>query len=217
MKTRNSALAALRRPGKARAGSARAPSDLSGTHPPRQGADQERSTAISSAQRPQRRPRLPRSASALFSSLLLLALFASFAPAAEQTRESYVASVEPICKTNKETSDRTLSGVKQLVKADKLKQAGERFAKAAAALEKAEHQLAAVPQPPADAAKLAKWLAGIKAEAALMRSIAAKFKQGDKARASSLVVKLTHNATTTNNLVIAFQFHYCKIDPSNYT
>lgn len=137
--------------------------------------------------------------------------------AAEVTREEYKAAVEPICKTNKQASDRYLTGVRNLVRDDKLKQAATRFTKAAAALEKAQKQLALVPQPTADEAKLAKWLAGIKGEVSLMRKIATKLRQGNAGQASSLSVKLTHNATTTNNQVIAFQFDYCKIDPSQYT
>jgi uncharacterized protein YigA (DUF484 family) len=144
-------------------------------------------------------------------------LLAAPAFAAETSREEYKAAVEPICKANKQSSDRLLKPVKSLVKADKLQQAAQRFAKAATALEKAEKQLAVVPQPSADEAKLGKWLAGIKGEVALMRTIAAKLGQGNKAKASSLAVKLTHNATTTNNLVIAFQFNYCRIDPPQYT
>lgn len=152
----------------------------------------------------------------------LLALTASTAIAEtpsppEPTRATYVVAVEPICKTNKQASDRYLKGVKALVKNSKLAQASQNFTKAAAALEKAQRQLAAVPQPPEDAAKLAKWLSGIKSEVAQMRTIATKLKQGDKSKASSLAVKLQHNATATNNLVIAFQFDYCKIDPSKYT
>jgi hypothetical protein len=49
-----------------------------------------------------------------------------------------------------------------------------------------------------------------------MRQISAKLRAGDAGKASSLSVKLTHNATTTNNQVIAFQFDYCRIDPSRY-
>jgi hypothetical protein len=60
-------------------------------------------------------------------------------------------------------------------------------------------QLALVPQPASDAPKLTKWLAGIKAEVGQMRTIAAKLKQGNKSKASSLVVRLTHDANTTNN------------------
>jgi hypothetical protein len=149
--------------------------------------------------------------------LLALALLAVPAFAAEQTREGYVAAVEPICKANKQSSDRYLKDVTGLVKNDKLDKAGQNFAKAALALEKAQKQLVAVPQPPADAAKLTKWLAGIKAEVAQMRTISTKLKQGDKSKASSLAVMLQHNATKTNNLVISFEFNYCHIDPAQYS
>lgn len=149
--------------------------------------------------------------------LLALLLYASFASAAELTRDEYKAQVEPICKTDKEDSDRILTGVTKLAKQDKLAQAGQAFAKAANALEKAQKQLAAVPQPSADAAKLTKWLSEIKAESALMRTIGKKFKAGDKAKATSLAVKLQNNANKANNQVIAFQFNYCHIDPSKYT
>jgi len=144
-----------------------------------------------------------------------LLVFAAYAMADE--RADYKAQVEPICKTNKEASDRILTGVKKLVKQDKLAQAGQAFAKAAIALEKAQKQLAAVPQPGADAARLTKWLSEIKSEVALMRTISKKFKAGNKSKATSLAVKLQNNANKANNLVIVFQFNFCKIDPSKYT
>jgi hypothetical protein len=154
---------------------------------------------------------------------LLVLPIALLSPAASSTaeepptRETYVASVEPICKANKSASDKYLTGVRMLVNQGKLKQASDRFTKAAAALEKAQRQLAAVPQPPADSAKLGRWLFGIKGEVSLMRRIAAKLRQGDRGKASSLVVKLTHDANTANSQVIAFEFDYCRIDPSRYT
>jgi hypothetical protein len=149
--------------------------------------------------------------------LAMIAALTSLALAEEQTRDSYVASVEPICKTNKAASDHYLSGVKSLVKQDKLKLAGTDFGKAASALDKAEKQLAAVPQPPADASKLNQWLSGIEEEVSLMRTIGKAFKSGDKNKGSSLAVKLQNNATKINNLVIPFGFRYCRIEPSQYT
>jgi len=101
-----------------------------------------------------------------------------------------------------------------------LKQAGQAFSKAAVELEKTQKKLAGVPQPPEDAAKLGKWLSEIKAEVALMKTIAANFNKNTKAgksKATSLAVKLQNNATKANNNVIVFQFNYCKIDPSKYT
>ena len=71
---------------------------------------------------------------ALFASVASLLVFAAVAVAIE--RPEYVAQVEPICKTNKEASDRYLKGVKKLVKQDKLKQAGTAFKKAAAGARK---------------------------------------------------------------------------------
>jgi hypothetical protein len=158
--------------------------------------------------------RLRRSALAGFAALMV---FATVAVGAVETKEEYKALVEPICKKNKQESDRLLKGVKDLVKKDKLKPAGVRFSKAANALEKTQKQLAAVEQPPAYSAKLTKWLKEIKSEVSLMRTISKKFKAGNKSKATSLAVKLQNNATKANNLVIIFQFNYCKIDPSKYT
>lgn len=142
---------------------------------------------------------------------------AGSALAAETSRDEYKAAVEPICKANKAESEKYLAGVQALVKRDKLKQAGAAFTNAAKALEKAERQLAAVPQPSGDEAKLGKWLAEVKAEVGLMRRIAAKFKAGDKSKGASLAVKLQNNANKANNAVIVFRFNYCRIDPSQYT
>jgi hypothetical protein len=150
------------------------------------------------------------------STVAALLVFASVA-VAETNREEYKAQVEPICKTNQDASNRILTGVKELVKKNKLAQAGQAFAKAAMALEKAQKQLAAVEQPAADSAKLTKWLSEIKSEVSLMRTISTKFKAGNKSKATSLTVKLQNNANKANNLVIVFQFKYCKIDPSKYS
>jgi hypothetical protein len=152
----------------------------------------------------------------LATSTVIIALVAMASVAIGDPTSEYVEKVEPICKTNKEASKRILTGVEKLVKEDKLKQAGARFTSAAAALEKAEKQLAAVPQPPESATKLGKWLSGIKGEVSLMQKIGKEFKAGNKGKGSSLVVKLKHNATTTNNLVNSFRFNYCKINPSQF-
>jgi hypothetical protein len=156
----------------------------------------------------------------LLASVASLLVFASFAVADTAERETYKAAVEPICKSNKAAADRLLGPVKDLVRKDKLKQAGQAFTKAATELEKTQKKLAVVPQPPEDAAKLGKWLSEIKAEVSLMRTIAANFNKNTKAgksKATSLAVKLQNNATKANNNVIVFSFNYCKIDPSKYT
>lgn len=166
------------------------------------------------------RPIKKRLLGTLLAGVAALLVLASFAVADTAERETYKATVEPICKSNKAAADRLLGPVKDLVKKDKLKQAGQAFTKAATELEKTQKKLAAVPQPADDAAKLGKWLSEIKAEVGLMRTIASNFNKNTKAgksKATSLAVKLQNNATKANNNVIVFQFNYCKIDPSKYT
>jgi hypothetical protein len=141
----------------------------------------------------------------------------SLALAAETTRTEYVATVEPICKVNTQANEKILKGVKAEVKANKLKPAAAQFTKAAAALKKTYAQLSAVPKPPADTAKLTKWLRYVKAEVALIEATATKLKVGNKLAAEAMVVRLTHTANLANNQVAAFEFQYCRFEPSRFT
>ena len=153
----------------------------------------------------------------LIGGVVVLLVAAAGAEATEVTRASYTEAVEPICKVNTEANEKILKGVKAEVKANKLKPAGVQFAKAAAALAKSYTQLAAVPQPPADTAKLTKWLSYVKAEASLFSATAAKLKAGDKTGAEANVVRLTHTANLANDQVLGFEFEYCRFEPSRFT
>lgn len=151
---------------------------------------------------------------ALLAALAALMLLAVPAFAAEVNRNEYKEHVEPICEKNKQESEKFLKGVKKMVKENKLKPAGVAFGKAAAALERAQKELMAVPPSTGDEAKITKWLGDIKGEVGLMRQISSAFKAGNKKKGTSLVVKLEHNATVANDLMVAFQFKACKIEPS---
>jgi hypothetical protein len=143
------------------------------------------------------------------------AAFAAQSP--EVTRASYKEAVEPICQTDTEANERILAGVKSQVRSGKLKPAAAKFAKAAGALRAAVAELRDVPQPPADASRLAKWLGKVSNEASLFDQVATKLKAGDKATAQHLVVKLTTEANAANNVVLPFQFRYCRLEPSRFT
>jgi hypothetical protein len=149
--------------------------------------------------------------------MTLAMLAAPFAEAAEVTRESYKEAVEPICKTNTEANEKILKGVRQKVKAGKLKQAAPQFEKAGKALHRAILQLKAVAQPPADEAKLAKWLKYVGEEEKLFLEGAKKLRANDKVGLQKVVVKLNHNAMQANNQVIPFEFKYCRFEPSKFT
>jgi hypothetical protein len=152
----------------------------------------------------------------LIAALLLVTVVAA-AQAGEVSRADYTAAVEPICKANTEANKKILRGVKAKVKAGKLNVAAGQFASAAKALRKTLAELKAVPQPAADSAKLAKWLSYVKAEADLFGQTAGKLAAGNKIGAQAMVVRLVHNANLANNQVLAFEFTYCRFEPSKFT
>lgn len=150
----------------------------------------------------------------LLVALLLLGVTASVAWAID--RAEYVDAVEPICKKDTEANDKILTGVRKLVKEDKLDLAAKKFAGAARALKRARLELAKVEKPPADAATLTRWLNGAKTEAELFESVSRKLAHGEKTAAQKMVVRLVSNAKKTNNLVLQFNFHYCVFQVAKY-
>ncbi|MGH8432223.1 MAG: hypothetical protein ACREUF_17655 [Solimonas sp.] len=146
-----------------------------------------------------------------------LALAAMSSSALAVTKEEYKAQVEPICQTNSKANERILKGVRKMVKDGKLGPAGTKFIQAGRELKKTYNQLKAVPQPVEDAAKLAKWLGYVKTEADLFNRAGKKLKAGKKGAAQSDVNKLTTNANQANATVLAYNFRYCKFEPSKYT
>jgi len=149
---------------------------------------------------------------------MLLLLLASLALGADldEERQAYKTQVEPICKQNREANERVLKGVKQNIKAEKLKLAGTQFAKGAAALKKARLQLAAVPQPAADSARLTKWLGLVKTEVELFEKVSKKLKAGDKQGAQRMALQLTSTVNRANNTVLAYEFKYCRVQTSQF-
>ena len=147
---------------------------------------------------------------------LLLLIISSLAAAAEITPSEYVAKAEPICEANTRANERILHNVGREVKHGELKLAARALTRAFTALNRAYDQLAAVPQPAADSATLARWLNYVKKGAVLFQETARALRVGNKARASSEESKLTHNAVLANDTVVSFEFHYCHLEPSRF-
>ena len=147
---------------------------------------------------------------------LALVLLVAVPVALADERDEYVERVEPICKANSEANSRILKGVKGQVQQDKLVPAGKRFVRAAGALGKTVTQIANVPQPSADAAKLTKWIGYLKKEKTFLQQIGSALKAENKFRAQKLAVELNKNNNKANNTVISFGFDECRIDSSRF-
>lgn len=134
----------------------------------------------------------------------------------EITRPEYIAKVEPICGASTKSNSSILKGVKEQVKQGKTGPAGKRFIRAAGVLGNSSAQIAKVPQPAADEAKLTKWIGYLKSEGSFLQRIGKALKAGDKYKAQKLAVKLNTNNNKANNTVISFGFKECRIDSSRY-
>lgn len=153
----------------------------------------------------------------VFVAAILLVTFGVLpALAAEVTPDSYREEVEPICKRNTEANEEILKGVRANVKAGKLKKASRQLFAAAKALKRTREQLLKVPKPTADAARLTKWLKGVKVEVELLEATGRKLAKGDKRGAQRMVIRLDSNAKQTNNLVLDYEFRYCRFQPAKF-
>jgi hypothetical protein len=137
------------------------------------------------------------------------------APAAEVTPEAYKEQVEPICQTNK-AKEEILKKVRKEVREGQLKKAAAQIATAAKALKQAQRRLSQVPQPAEDSARLTKWLKGIAVEVELLEATGRKLAKNEKNAATRMIIRLKSNAMKTNNLVLDYQFRYCRVDPSKF-
>lgn len=148
--------------------------------------------------------------------LVALAAAALGSTSPTQTREGYAGQVEPICKTNTKANERILANVRSYIKHGKLTLAATQFAKASTAFGKATKQITAVPQPSADAAKLAKWIGYLEGDTKMLGEIGQALKAEKKSRAQELLIRLEANSRKANNAVLGFEFHYCVINQSKF-
>lgn len=148
--------------------------------------------------------------------LVALLLSAPSVGAAEITRDEYRALAEPICKRNVQANKRIFKGVKEKVKSGKLKQASGHFLRASTAFAKTIGELAAVPQPTADEARLGKWLDQLRTVKDIIRKIGKALAAEQRHKAESFSVELDRNSRKANNTILSFQFDYCRIDSSRF-
>jgi hypothetical protein len=147
---------------------------------------------------------------------LALALPSPASAVAGPTRAEYVKQVEPICQARTQTNKTVLHNVDDMVRDGQLEAAARRFKRAAVALEGAIDQVAQVPRPVADKARLARWLRYGKEGDGLLRRTAKLLGEGDRHRVQEMAGKLLTTAKRGNAIVVGFGFEYCRLNPSRF-
>lgn len=149
--------------------------------------------------------------------LAVSALCAAAAPAAEApTRSEYVETLEARCKPDAEATQRAMKGARADLRQERLVVAAEKFAAAKSIFGGTVREIAAVPRPPADAAKLSKWFGYLKRQEAYLGQITAQLRADHAIKAQRLTARFIHSGNLANNVVIAFGFDYCSFKFSRY-
>lgn len=138
------------------------------------------------------------------------------AHAEEQTREGYVAQVEPICQANRVANERIMAGAQERIRKDKLVPAGKQFVRLSESLGEMIGQLTAVPPPAADGHRVERWLENLRLLKTRLRQVGKYFKEGEKIKATHESILAERSGLSANNTSIVFHFHSCRINRSRF-
>jgi hypothetical protein len=149
--------------------------------------------------------------------LFLMALAVAQASAAEApTRPEYVAQLEQICKPGSEATQRAVRGFRSDVRAERLRLAATKFAKAKRIFAHTVSAISTVPRPEADRATLARWFAALGRETVYLGRTAAALRAEDVARFQRVSADFIHEGNKANNVVVSYGFNYCDFKPSRF-
>ncbi len=149
--------------------------------------------------------------------LAMVLAAAAVAHAAEEiTREGYVARVEPICKRNTTTSQRILGGASAEIKKHEFVRAGRRFIRVSVAFAHGIEQIAAVPRPLADDARLSRWIKFLGIVKTRLRNVGRFLKTDEQLKATHERINVERSSNAANNVGFVFGFHYCRLTRARF-
>jgi hypothetical protein len=144
---------------------------------------------------------------------LALAAAALFAAAAigqtAPTRAEYVSLAESVCKASKSSTEPLLKGIGKDLKKSRLAPAGQALTKAARLFAAQRTRLAAIPKPPADAAKLSTWLKQLDTQNSLMATAGRLMREERKNQVQGYLARYAHAGNIANDTVLGFGFNQC--------
>lgn len=142
---------------------------------------------------------------------------AAAAPAAEApTRDEYVDQLEAVCKPDAEATQRAMKGARADVRAERLKAAAGKFAKATSIFGGTVKEISTVPRPSADTDQLRKWFTQLKLQKSYLEQITEQLRQEHAIKAQKLIGRFIITGNRANNVVLAFGFNWCSFKFSRY-
>jgi hypothetical protein len=144
---------------------------------------------------------------------MLLATLAAAAPALAdgQTRESYKAQVEPLCKANREANERIMAGARKRVNRKELDLAGGQFIRVSVSFAGLIERLAAVPPPVGDEHRIERWFVSLRLVRQRLRNVGKYYRAGEEIKAAHESILAERSGISANNTSIVLHFHYCRL------
>ncbi len=132
------------------------------------------------------------------------------------TRDEYVSHLESVCRPDAEATQRAMKGARSDIKAERFGVAAGKFAKATRIFGSTVTEIARVPRPPADKAKLEKWFADLRKQESFLGQITTELRSDHAIKAQRLIARFIHSGNLANNVVLGFGFNYCSFKFSRY-
>jgi hypothetical protein len=131
-------------------------------------------------------------------------------------RAAYVKELEAICAPGARATRKAVKGVRDNVERGLLKLAAGQFARAAQIFAGTVKQISVVPRPSADQTTLAKWFTDLHLQESYLNKIAGALRAGERVRAQGYEARFVHYGNAGNNVVLSFEFHSCRFDPTRF-
>jgi hypothetical protein len=135
---------------------------------------------------------------------------ASPAAAEEQTRESYKAAVEPLCRANREVNERIMDGAQRRINKRRFTAAGKQFLRVSVSFGGLIPRIAAVPPPVGDEHRVERWLEQMRLLKSRLRNVGRYYKEGEDIKAAHESALAQRAGIGANNVSIVFKVRYCR-------
>jgi phage host-nuclease inhibitor protein Gam len=142
--------------------------------------------------------------------LVVLLVSAPLVAGAEQTRETYVAQIEPICEANRAANERIMEGARERINRDELEPAGKQFIQVSASFGSLIKRLARVSPPLADTHRVDRWFEQMRLLKKRLRNVGKYYKEGKEIKATHESILAERSGLSANNISIVFKVRNCR-------
>jgi hypothetical protein len=148
---------------------------------------------------------------------MLVVAVPAFGIAEPPPEAEYVATVEPICKRDREAAERILKGARENIDEGRLRVAGNQLIRASQRFGTTLGQLIEVPRPIAQEEKLQKWFGFLRKVKIRLARTGKLYKEGKRLAATHESIRTERSGNAANNVSFSLGFRECRMSRSRFS